>query len=508
MRNGNFIKSKGYIFTFAVFFIYLVSQFKKVYIYYDDYGYLSLSYGYVTESVVGDRYNIFQLIDFMYNHYLVANGRLLYAGLFPFVNMLGGILAIQIFMATVVFVIHFIIFYEIKKRNNLNNRVTFLLAIFLCLLYGLLSITIHRQGTYWFAASFLYVTPAIIFLFFSIMYYKTVKSDKEIDKKMQISLVSLAFIVGFSTEQWLSAGIIYIITVIGIKLYKKIRIKVYDICIFIFVILGALPILTSPAAKQRMLNSGEFANYSLFEKFTGNTNIIITNFFSNDHKAYLLVFIGALIVLVLNLLEKRKGFIWFNILYFLSSLLLLFSVATSKLGNLINSQNEIVFFILGYFILTIVQLYFFYKEENNFYPVLIFIAAFASIGCLILVPEIPVRAFIPFYLLSFLILGDIFAKIIGGAFNYAVVIIIIIMLMSIPNMKNIYDGYNLNDDILERNSEILYKSSLNGDTSVKLQKLNDILYGCEMLYYEGFEFMGSWMNEYYDLPEDFMYYFE
>ena len=47
----------GIILVFIVFYLFLLAQFSKVFIYYDDYGYLSLSYAYDSTEIYGDNYD-------------------------------------------------------------------------------------------------------------------------------------------------------------------------------------------------------------------------------------------------------------------------------------------------------------------------------------------------------------------------------------------------------------------------------------------------------------------
>ena len=75
--NGNSASKAAVILIFVVFGGYLLLQFSRVVIYYDDYGYLSLSYAYVMEEAAGTDYNLSQLLEYMGHHYFYGNGRLL-----------------------------------------------------------------------------------------------------------------------------------------------------------------------------------------------------------------------------------------------------------------------------------------------------------------------------------------------------------------------------------------------------------------------------------------------
>ena len=67
----------AYLAVFAAFYVFLLMHFGNVFIYYDDYGYLSLSYG-TNIDVAGAEYSLSELLAFMRGHYFNSNGRLLY----------------------------------------------------------------------------------------------------------------------------------------------------------------------------------------------------------------------------------------------------------------------------------------------------------------------------------------------------------------------------------------------------------------------------------------------
>ena len=150
--------------VFLAFYVFLIMQFGKVFVYYDDFGYLSLSYGNTVPDVIGSNYTLSQLLSFMGKHYFYSNGRLFYLFLFSFLNMTGGLAAVQAFMATSVLAILVLVHYVVMRHSKPAGWRPVFLAAFICLLYGTIGILIQRLGTYWYAASFLYVVPAVTFL--------------------------------------------------------------------------------------------------------------------------------------------------------------------------------------------------------------------------------------------------------------------------------------------------------------------------------------------------------
>lgn len=56
----------------AIFFFVVLFQMKNVFYYHDDYGYLSLSYaGINIPNVQGTSYGIREILQFLYQHYMV-----------------------------------------------------------------------------------------------------------------------------------------------------------------------------------------------------------------------------------------------------------------------------------------------------------------------------------------------------------------------------------------------------------------------------------------------------
>ena len=88
----------GVLLVFAVFLWYLLAQYSSVYIYYDDYGYLSLSYGYRVQGVTGLGYTPAQMLEFVQGHYASgSSGRLLYMLIFLVVSYYTKVLLLVLY---------------------------------------------------------------------------------------------------------------------------------------------------------------------------------------------------------------------------------------------------------------------------------------------------------------------------------------------------------------------------------------------------------------------------
>ena len=79
---------------FVLFFLFLCIQHQFVYLYFDDYGYASLTYGY-TGNTAGMDYSILDVFGFIKWHYLEWGGRVLYY-LLGILSMRAGLWCVRL----------------------------------------------------------------------------------------------------------------------------------------------------------------------------------------------------------------------------------------------------------------------------------------------------------------------------------------------------------------------------------------------------------------------------
>lgn len=500
----------GTALVFLAFYVFLVMQFSKVFVYYDDFGYLSLSYGNTVPDVIGSKYTLSQLLTFMGKHYFYSNGRLFYLFLLGFLNMAGGLTAVQVFMATSVLAILVLVHYVVMRHIRPEGWRPVLLAAFICLLYGTIGILIQRLGTYWYAASFLYVVPTAVFLVLAVLYYETAEEEPQTWKK--VACILLAFFAAFSQEEWLVAVIGYICMVIAFKILKKRRVRAYDYTTLAASVAGALPILTSPAVKMRMDNNSEFSNLPFIQKVLTNLRNIMNLFFSSDNQNYLAILLLALMALGAYMLVKRMRFPLINGLY-----LLVTAALTGYLFLKLNrhvlgpgGHSEIMIWVLFFYLIAAaVQIIRVLYDRNQVLLGMIFLASILTLACLVVVPEIPQRVLLPFIYLSYALLGYLFCLILleRKSVVWGLAGLAVLAAVSVPNLKNIYRGYRINYEVHMYNDSVIRDSvrRIRGGEEIKEIKLfqnPDPLCSCEMVYDENFSYMIFWMDEYYDLPSD------
>ncbi|MFR5712780.1 MAG: DUF6056 family protein [Clostridium sp.] len=528
----------AYLAVFAAFYVFLLMQFGNVFIYYDDYGYLSLSYG-TNIDVAGAEYSFSELLAFMKGHYFNSNGRLLYMFLYCFVHMLGGIRGVQVFMATAVLAVVMLLFFIVKqmlegrleaaeeeKRScreedevygTLGPVALAALAAFICLLYGTLGIMVQRMGTYWYAASFIYVVPAITFLVFALYFYRTVFLPK--GEKMGVLRMclcaALGFLAAWSQEQWFVTTISFVVICLGVKLWRDRRLELYEILTFLACAAGGLIIILSPAVSARMNSAGnaEFASLSLFGKLGRNIPLLMNLFFSGENIRYLMFFFPMMIFMGCMAAAKERKLLPLHLGFS--------AVSASVFAGVFLKQKLHVFapgaysaltanLLLLYVAFCFAEVILFYRAEKQPFGSIVFAAAVLSVGSAVIVPEVPLRIFYPFLYLSWLLFAYMYGRILLTEVKRipvsAVCTLAFLAMVSIPNLKSIYTGYRINyqvlmyDDAVFRESAEAIRQGADIET-IEVYELPDLLCKNEVVYDENFSFMIAWMRQYYDLPE-------
>ncbi len=525
-KNGNGVGiSVGLV--FLMFYIYLLMQFSKVFIYYDDYGYLSLSYGYNVLELTGSDYNLFQALEYIGHHYFDSNGRLLSMLLYLLLYMAGGLKLVQIFMATAVLgvaVLSYALvarqFHKHWRRGSMWKAAPVMTAAFICFLYGFIGILVHRLGTYWFAAAFLYIVPAITVIAFAWMYYETVYRKRS--RSWWIGCGCLAFLAGFSQEQWMVGTIALIFGVWGYKYYvaklegsdRLSPLRRGDLAVLAAAIGGALPILTSPAARRRMEQNSAFAERSFVQKILYNIDAITRLFFAPSNQKYIYIFLFLLIIMTIVMIKRGYGKKIVHVLFLGASaaagIYVFVQVRVFYHGQSSQYASWVVWMLFVYILWMSAQIMYYLFSTGNELQSLIYGAAFFSMACLTVVPELPDRVLLPFMLLSFSLAGCIFCDAFMRKGRFWVVGVAVLLgtgAVGGASMRTIYGGYSANWLVHQYNDAVIRQAvdRIHGGekvTEVHLYQLLDNLCSNEMPYNPNFSFMIYWMDQYYDLPED------
>lgn len=503
---------------FLVFFVFLIRQFMNVFIYYDDFGYLSLSYGGALPDVTGSEYDLRQLMTFLVRHYTITHGRLPFVFLFLLLYMLGGLRAVQVFLAASVLLTGVLSFAIAVRAGGLTGWLKCPAAAFACLLYGTIGIMIQRSGTYWFSASFLYAAPVPVFLSFAALYTRladrqlaaaSARADAPRPRygRLLSAVLLLGFLSAFSHEQWTAAVIACILMVIGYKLKKGGRFQLTDAAVIAAAAAGAFPIFSSPAVRSRMAHNQAYMEMSLAEKIFSNLRNIGNMFFSGENINYLLILLLAFGCMGLLLIRLHRKMAWLHAFYilFTGSVLcyLIIKLKLHLLGAAAHSTVMLVCLYL-YLLASACEILLLFYLKDRFLPAVLFAAAVASMGCLVLAPELPLRTMLPFLFLSCSFLTCLFAAAELQWKPACVPALLVLAAVSLPNMRQIYHGYAANYAVHMYNEARIREAAAqkgNAPETVSLYQNLDGLCCYEMVYDPNFSNIIRWMREYYDLPE-------
>lgn len=506
--------------SFLVFFLYLLLMYSKVFIYYDDFGYLSLTYGYTVPGVAGHHFQLNQIMEFLKEHYSVANGRLLYMFLYLFSYWMGGIRGLQTVMALIVFTIMWLLCRLVEKTHpEIASQPLFYPAFLL--LYGSIGLLVQRQAAYWYAASFVYFTPAIPFLLFL---WEDCKTDEPVSMKRACLLSVLAFLAGFSQEQWIVA---LLVSIILVRLWKWLILKqsfrLRQLFPLVTAIAGASVILTSPAVTQRFQSStnAAFMELNLLQRFANNLKAILNLFATHNNVPYLMVFCAFIFFMSLLFAERRmmqitkqwkRGAVIASCLFFLSGLFM----TTGAIGlifdefgitSTLSSKIHYLYWIL-YFAACALLVTEYFLSSKNMFGFFLFAAGVCSLGCMLIVPELPPRIVIQFELLSFYLMGCLLADLMRRReWMLSVTAAGLIFALCGSNLADIYLGYAENYQVLLSNETIIetaveeYEENQQ-DTEIILQVQPKQLYGNDMMYQESVSFMEAWIRNYYQIPDE------
>lgn len=499
----------GFWISMALFlfcFILLFMQFQQVMVYYDDYGYYSLNYG-MPVAHEGNTFSFSELLSFLGAHYQHANGRLLYFFVWLFLYWAGGLTLVRLGAAAILTGVLIALWSLLRKRYP---RFQMGIAVMLCALYGLLDITLHRQGTYWMAAFFHYVTPLIPFLGFLGLYFSHRTALKQMRWYQIAGLYACVFCSAFSMESWSIATMGCLVLLILYESFQKNRSGIlYGLCAT--GCLGVALLMLSPGIHGRAASSGfSFSNMS------EHVNALVGQFFSMNHQGILTALFLGLTLLCVCLFwtyhqKKNQWAKWLTaaagVAFFILSWCYFRGIAFwGREGALSLKQLLGGLLVLG-LIFAVVSAFFWEKKDMQGW--LVFTTGVLSIACLVVVPDLPARLFIPLYFVLFWVIVQGVcetALLLPNNLSYAAVVCscLVFLVPAGANSLKIYRGYQQNALVHQANDEVLRnisqqrKDGENIDT-VQLKKLPDVLYSCEMPYYPGFEYITFWMDHYYDM---------
>lgn len=486
-------------------FIAIYSQTRLVGLYFDDYGYATLSYGW-DNSQVGLHYGIKEIIDYLTWHYLNWGGRVFFYFIYIVIVRLGGVVALQVAQSIIVF---FIIYFsgrliEIWTNNKKHEIVVFIL---LFALYALMAVETVADGLYWYMASVGYVWP--LFPFFAACWLSEKNVDGKINKLAILSAI-VFFISAISIEQIAVLSTSYCLGRILIDLWKgeeKLIARIHSTHILYLGCSGvasAIEILAPGNFARAGIDMYSEQNVSFVKKCIKNiAQIVYINVGAFNWMLCLIlcVFIGMGIALVCK--NKARFIFW------------LFVALFFVFEHFLISENELILIISRAVFVTglVLEISIYYWIKQKYLPLLMFYAGIASQAVMIFVPVIPMRSHIIFEFVLHLIIVDIVMDVVQELFRqnktknvkYVKTTFAVLLALAVCNYAFIWNGYYRNSLVANENASIMEQTSKAIKSGEKIERivltklLND-RFGNKMPYQEGGQYISYWMLDYYEIP--------
>lgn len=492
--------------AFILLFLLQCMQMSKVYLYFDDFGYASLSYVGLTDNK-GLSYSIFEVFEFLKNHYFYWGGRVFW--FFWLIIFIKNIWLIRIIQAVIIVSIFFLIY---KISSIRHEKLSCLIVCFPMILFATLPLEIVSDAVYWFTASILYLFPLPFLILGLKMFYNVSMNKKKcIKKKNIVAMCLILFCASFSQEQISTACLGGVIFIICISWEKAKRINIGQVCGLITTIVGFLLLALCPGNAMRIQRLG--IHLSIIQNFGDLAKLLGSGI---TIKYMLILLMCVLIVncmIVYCNMRKTGGIIkGYFVLHIIITSLLLLLLCIKRIGlywlmySFTNKDSLAVVLLWLYLLSVVINVCFYYWNIDDKLLLTYWGAAVMSIALLVISGSVSNRTLFPFLILSFIFIIDIVCRFmeniksrqLKAVFN---IVILTLSLYASYNWCSIYRGYALNAPIHKSNDLIL--SQYRGSKDVKtiiLQKESNDRYGHIMPYFEGWEVIDDYYRAYYDLP--------
>jgi hypothetical protein len=482
---------------FVLLFVYLVWQHYYVFLYFDDYGHASLSYGHVVKGMSGTDLTLNHLLEWTSWYYNEWGGRVLYYFLFLIPLLSQSITLFMLIQAVIVFFI-FVYMYKLIREFQQEFHPVFIIGSLISL-YGLISIEIMRESAYWASASICYIW-SILPLIMGIYYFIKVTKEEHHPRKREIMGISILFFLAASGfEQSAAAAFVFIASTMGLWIVKRKSLQLpITVPAFVFSLTGVLIQYLAPGNKERIEAMHEdFSKLSLLGKVRQGIPNVVNLIF--DIRVTIFIVILCLLCFAIVILKKEsaKRIPYTFVIYPLAL------PAFFLVKGFFNFGMEREWQLL---LLVIIFLYFVYFmwEKEEFMVLTITVAA--SIFCLVLSPVLQLRSLAFYLILLFIPISIVFNSLIISLKGYGrhiiLAIFLVILAFSINNYKNIWVGYKKNHEYAMYNHQLLKSYSTGEKGKIILYKYPHEYTREHMPYDPTTPFISKWMIEYYALPED------
>lgn len=437
---------------FCFFLVVLIVQHRFVYFYYDDYGYVSLTFG-GYKNVSGMDYTLRDIINFLKWHYNAWGGRILYYFVMV-VSMHIGLGFIRVLQAAFIWLITILSYLLLRTADRNKNL---FISVMLIVLYGTIGIPAFRHGIYWFSASSSYVWSLLPF-FGALLLYREVSRGKE---KYILPAILCFFFAAFSQEQIAVMVSLYIVSVTLVRKYHEKSYLKGSVGMIISAFLGSALVILAPGNFKRAEMNAGFRALSFREKIAINLPELLRLNVGLCNVVKVVVLILAMGCAMLVLDRKRKDQANKSMIKLVGIIIVSIGLMLTWVIHLPNAWKCVLQLI---FVVSLCLIFSRYMiKEKYIWLIILFYAGICTQLVMLLLPDIFDRCHIMLDFIISIVVVQIFADYLSGlrglAFKWKWLPIAVTIFLSICNMTVLTYGYFSNVKAQDYNHTMLSKAS-------------------------------------------------
>ncbi len=504
-----YLKQHLVLILFVIFGVLVLFQHLSMGMYFDDFGYASLSYANPNFDMQDQQYHVQDILEYLGFHYNHWGGRVLFFFI-QIILLQGGIELFAIFQSLTITGIFYLI-YKIIKQNVATDRYDWLIALLSIASYGMIGIMTFRDAVFWATASILYIFPILFVLLFVYLYRRFLNRNPS-KVALYLAMPLLAFIASFSQEQIGAAMfVIVILYPILIYIFTNVKPRLWQILCVILSAAGLAMLLLAPGNAARMsTSSSEFYTKSLVERFSEAGLNMATTIFSPHNGIFVFLLLAfCLFISSYIMLGKKHSKLYQTIslvAFILSACIITFSLATQR--SLASFTENLALYLSTMTILallTLLMTIFVLLKHKNFQLITLLFSGLASQAVMLMAPYYPLRSFIFFIIVFFIISISVIFIRPKLPPRILLMIALPLILFAAYNYATITNGYYRNNPINKSNHQTLVKASKSvkqGEivTEINLKKIPDHLYSQITPYQDDYTMV--LLRNYYKIPKN------
>jgi len=500
--------------VWALFGLFLLFAMGLSFMYLDDLGYASLSYGIVQPGVTGQAFTAAQFFHYLTGVYTGWTGRVVFPALE--ILLLKNIWFYRAVQAALVLVAFLALYVLSTKRRGAMT------ALFTCALYGFFAYEMYRNGFYWFSASATYVLP-LAFLFMGIALAgrregKALPAGSGPGAQLstfnfQPSTIfaALCFLLAAASQEqtaFTAVGYATLMCVFdhGERRKNKERAK-FSICHLQLAVClsGAAFLFLAPGNFKRFGQYSAAAPMSIFHKVYANAHALFTQYICLQNNILFLLLFACFICYIAYALRKGgklRPLLFGGAIASSALFLALPFLALDVTATLMWRLTFVWFYIYVLLASALILRWLLLLRERRLAA--LYIGALASQAAMLFyAPYIVERMSIVFYCAVFALFIRAFSEIRSrnSGKKLAAAVLLPVLLLSAANMAYISRGYFENRAANVYNIDLLRQTSAKIKAGAKIDSVTLMPLADEKFGIEWPQWATAYLHEFYDIPD-------